>query len=358
MTARNVRVIDAGQPGREASWAGAGILPPAAPMAGDPLAQLTALSNELHRKWSAELRESTGIDNGFRHCGAIYLEREDEAAARLNGFANLAQSYDIECQPLTEADLAKHEPALQPHDVRAAYLVPEECQIRNPRHLQALLIACAQRGVAVTPGAAAEDFVVRGGRIEAVRTGVGTLSTDQVCITSGSWTGPLVRRLGVNPAIKPIRGQIVLFRTASRLLSRIVNEGSRYLVPRDDGRLLAGSTEEDVGYDRSTTAGAVAGLLEFAIGLVPQLAEATVERTWAGLRPSTADGLPYLGRVPKIDNAFIAAGHFRGGLQLSTGTAVVMSQLMQDREPEVDLASFRVDRPQTIAQSLKADRSH
>ncbi len=208
----------------------------------------------------------------------------------MNDFARLAQSCDIECQPLAEADIAKYEQALQPNGVRAAYLVPEECQIRNPRHLQALLMACAQRGVEITPGAAAEDFVVRGARIETVRTGVGSLSADRVCITSGSWTGPLVRRLGITPAIKPIRGQIVLFRTAAKLLSRIVNEGSRYLVPRDDGRLLAGSTEEDVGFDRSTTAGAIAGLLGFAIGLAPQLATATVERTWAGLRPRLPTG--------------------------------------------------------------------
>jgi glycine oxidase len=353
-----VRVIDATRPGSEASWAGAGILPPAAPLADDPLAQLTVLSNELHGKWSGELRESTGIDNGYRRCGAIYLERQDAAAARLNGFVRLAQSHDIECQPLGETDLSRYEPALQPRGVRAAYLVPEECQIRNPRHLQALLMACAERGVEITPGAAAEDFVVHGERIEAVRTSVGTIPADQFCITSGSWTGPLVRRLGITPAIKPIRGQIVLFRSATRLLSRIVNEGSRYLVPRDDGRLLAGSTEEDVGFDRSTTAGAIAGLLDFAIGLAPQLADATIERTWAGLRPSTADGLPYLGRLPAFDNAFIAAGHFRGGLQLSTGTAVVMNQLMQGRKPEVDLSAFAVDRSQTAASTRKTARSH
>jgi glycine oxidase len=128
-----------------------------------------------------------------------------------------------------------------------------------------------------------------------------------------------------------------------------VNEGRRYLVPRDDGRLLVGSTEEDVGFDRGTTADAIAGLLEFAMSLVPNLARATLERFWAGLRPATEDGLPYLGSVPDVENAFVAAGHFRSGLQLSTSTARVMGQLVRGLAPEIDLEPFRLDRHARLA---------
>jgi glycine oxidase len=91
--------------------------------------------------------------------------------------------------------------------------------------------------------------------------------------------------------------------------------------------------------------------LEFALALVPRLQEAQLERTWSGLRPATRDGLPYLGRVPGLANAFLAAGHFRGGLQLSTGTAVVMSQLMEGRQPAIDLSAFRLDREATDPQA-------
>jgi glycine oxidase len=154
----------------------------------------------------------------------------------------------------------------------------------------------------------------------------------------------LAARLGIYARIKPIRGQIVLLTSPRSVLSRIVNEGSRYLVPREDGRLLVGSTEEDSGFDRATTAGGVAGLLDFAFSLVPELKRAAVERYWAGLRPATDDGLPYLGRVPDLDNVFVAAGHFRGGLQLSTGTAVTMSQCILGQRPQVDLTAFRLDR--------------
>jgi glycine oxidase len=180
-----------------------------------------------------------------------------------------------------------------------------------------------------------------------VRTSVGVFAAGQICLTAGAWTGALARQLRIAPEIAPIRGQIVLLTSSRPMPGRIVNEGSRYLVPRGDGRVLAGSTEEDVGFDRSTTAGGVAGLLDFALGLVPALAAAKIERSWAGLRPATRDGLPYLGRVPELENAFVAAGHFRSGLQLSPGTAVVMSQLIRGVPADVDLHAFRLDRHDT-----------
>ena len=340
-----VRVIDAGRPGREASWAGAGILPPAAAAVDDPGQRLAALSNEMHRHWAEELRAATGIDTGYRRCGAIYLERDAQAAARMELVAAAADAHGVTARRLSPDALAEYEPGLAPKGiVQAAYLVPDECQIRNPRHLKALLIACQARGVEILSGSAAQDFDVHGDRIRAVVTNAGTLGAEQICLTSGAWTAALAQRLGISLSIKPIRGQIVLFATSRPPLARIVNEGSRYLVPRDDGRLLAGSTEEDAGFDRSTTAGGVAGLIDLALSLAPKLADATVERTWAGLRPATADGLPYLGRVPGITNAFVAAGHFRGGLQLSTGTALVMNQLLRGETPAIDLAPFRLDR--------------
>jgi glycine oxidase len=342
---QSVQLIDAGQPGREASWAGAGILPPASSAVDDPLERLTAASNQLHREWSEDLRASTHVDNGFRRSGAIYLARTATEARSLVALVEQFQARQIAVQQLSAPGLCEAELALQPSGhVTVAYLVPDECQIRNPRHLKALLIACAGRGVEVTPGVVAEDFEIRGGRMRAVRTNRGPLRAESVCLTTGSWTAALARRLGTTPAIRPIRGQMVLLSLARPALSRIVNEGSRYLVPRDDGRLLAGSTEEDVGFDKSTTAGGIAGLLEFALSLVPDLDQAQVEHSWAGLRPATSDGLPYLGRVPGLENAFVAAGHFRGGLQLSTGTAVVMSQLIRGQEPLIDLTPFRLDR--------------
>src|SRR5207244_12004084 len=115
-------------------------------------------------------------------------------------------------------------------------------------------------------------------------------------------------------------------------------------VPRADGRVLVGSTEEDVGFDKRTTARAIHDLLELACSLVPGLADAPLERCWAGLRPGSPDGLPYLGRVPGWDNVFVAAGHFRAGLQLSPGTALVLKECLLDDPLTIPLTDFRLDR--------------
>ena len=341
-----VRVIDASTPAREASWAGAGILPPASADGADPLEQLTALSNRLHRDWHAELLAATGIDNGYRRSGAIYLARTAGDARQLERFVAEATARGISAERLSKDELAALEPRLRPAEgFEAAYVVDDECQIRNPRHLKALLAGCAGRGVQITPGAAAHGFDIRSGRIRAVHTNLGSIGADCVCITTGAWTAALCEHLGARAAIRPIRGQMLLLSTSAQLVSRIVNEGRRYLVPRGDGRLLAGSTEEDVGFDRTTTAGAIAELLGFAIGLVDDLRGARIERQWAGLRPATADGLPYLGAVPGLENAYVAAGHFRSGLQLSTGTAVAVGQCIRGQRPAVDLSPFGLNRP-------------
>lgn len=340
-----VKVIDAGAPGKEASWAGAGILPPAPSASDSPIEQLLAISNRLHGEWSTEFRERFGIDNGYRRSGGIYLARDEHAAASLQETIALWRAGKIAVEELTPQRLNQLEPNLQPASpiVVAAYL-PDEHQVRNPRHLKALLAACAERGVEVLSGVAAEDFDLQGGRIRAVRTTAGKMAAECVTITSGSWSQTLAARLGCSPAIKPIRGQIALLASNKPLLTAVINEGKRYLVPRTDGRVLVGSTEEDAGYDRSTTPEGIGGVMEFAISLAPALAGVQFERSWAGLRPGTVDGLPYLGRLPGVDNAFIAAGHFRCGLQLSPGTARVMCQLIRGESPLVDLRPFRVER--------------
>jgi glycine oxidase len=206
------------------------------------------------------------------------------------------------------------------------------------------LAACERAGVTITPNVPAGDFVVRGGELMELNTANGPLKARQFCFTAGAWTGHVLQRLGIVVGILPIRGQMVLFRCQQPPLAKIVNLGSRYLVPRDDGHLLAGSTEEEVGFDKRTTEEAIAELMAFARDLVPALGDATIERTWAGLRPGSFDGLPYLGPLPGIKNAFVAAGHFRTGLYLSPATAVVMSQLIRGERPPIDLAPFRVGR--------------
>lgn len=344
-----VRVIDRGEPGREASWAGAGILPPAnAETAEHPHEKLRGISHQLHREWAQRLFNETGIDTGYRRCGGIYLARSAGEAASLAGLAKLLRTLHVEVERLALESVVDLESALKPlvdsGHLRSAYLLPDEAQLRNPRHVQALVAACGRRGVAIQTNTPLTDISCRAGRIESVRTAVGDLLADRYCLCSGAWTFEILRRLGFSTGILPVRGQIVLFRCPTRPFLRVLNEGSRYLVPRDDGRVLAGSTEEEVGFDKSTTPEAIRELCQFAYDLVPGLRLAEIEQTWAGLRPGSFDGFPYLGSIPGLENAFVAAGHFRSGLQLSPATAVVMGQVIRGEPSMVDLTPFRVGR--------------
>ena len=142
--------------------------------------------------------------------------------------------------------------------------------------------------------------------------------------------------------MRPVRGQILLLEGHAGLLQRIVNVGHRYLLPRTDGTVLVGSTLEEADFDHQTTDEARDELLSFAHELCPALRDFQLKHHWAGLRPATPDEQPYLGKLPNLENAWIAAGHYRAGIQLSTGTAVVMRALMLGKTPQVGISELGI----------------
>ena len=340
-----VCVVDRQQIGRESSWAGAGLLPPCLSRIGHPsLDSMVAMSNRLHAQWAEQLLAETGIDNEHARCGALLLATSEELSRDLQEDVQYWRQRDIRLQQVDVAALGKFESALATDQVIEAYFVPDEVQVRNPRHLQALAAACRQRGVDVRNDAAIDGFESRGGRIIAAKTGSQRIEAGQFCICGGAWTTSLLKAFDLPVTVKPIRGQIVLLKLERRILRHVIYNGPNYLVPRVDGRVLVGSTVEDVGFDKSTTDEAISAMLDFAGRLVPSLAAAPVEQRWAGLRPATPDGRPYMDRIPDTDNGFVAAGHFRCGLQLSTATAVLRRQLMAGTTPDVDLSAFSISR--------------
>jgi glycine oxidase len=262
--------------------------------------------------------------------------------------ANEFAERQVRCDAVGPESVPQLEPALEPAVAagrfKAAYHLPDECQIRNPRHLKALIAACRARGVDLVPNVAATEFVVSGERLEGVKTTAGMLRAEQYCLTSGAWTQQLLAKLGIANGILPIRGQMLLYRCNLRPFRAVLNEGNRYMVARDDGHVLVGSTEEEVGFEKRTTPEGLADLQRFANQLLPLLGRATLEKSWAGLRPASFDGFPYLGRVPTLSNTFVAAGHFRSGLYLSPATAVVLRQALLSEAMEVDLEPFRLGR--------------
>ena len=344
-----VTLVERDACGRAASWAGVGILPPVAErQIDDPLEQLRSLSHRMLAEWAERLREETDIDTGWRRCGGIYLATTAAEAATLAANQLWWHELGIEACPWTPAQLTAHEPNLAPiaqsDNLRAIWWLPGECQLRTPHYVRALITACRQRGVNIIEHCPVERIDCTGNSSCTVQTPQGPMTASNMCVAAGPWTRQLLQPLGLLTGVLPIRGQIVLFRPDRHLLSSVVNEGHRYLVPRADGRVLVGSNEEEVGFVCETTDDVLSELARWARRIVPALANAPIEKSWAGLRPGSFDSFPYIGALPDCPNLYVAAGHYRAGIHLSCGTAAVLADLMTGVSARMELSAFRPGR--------------
>ncbi|GAC1464500.1 MAG: glycine oxidase ThiO [Isosphaeraceae bacterium] len=337
-------VLDRRQVGGEASWAGAGMIPANIErLRTNSMVDLRSWSAVLYPEWSASLLEETGIDNGFRRTGGVDVGLTEEEEQDLRATAGRWKREKIIHERLAPADFQRVEPALS-REIRVAYFLPDRAQIRSPRHLRALSVASTRRGSLIRPFRGVMGFESRGERVSAVRTDNEIIPCAGVVLAAGAWTGALITSLGVSAPTPPLKGQIVLLRSEQSKLRRIVEHGKTYLVPREDGRVLVGSTEEDLGFDTRSTHVAVQDLIRVALKLCPTLAGARLENAWAGLRPGSPDTRPFIGSLPGYTNILVATGHKRAGLQLSPATAEVITDLVLGRPPRIDLAPFAIDR--------------
>lgn len=339
-----VSVIDRDAMGRGASWAGAGLIPPFTERKSHgPIIALRSWGAVLYREWSPLLRDETGIDNGYRVTGGVDVAATPGEEPALRTAAGRWRVEGIRFEAVDPGDYARVEPALNP-GLSRVYFLPDRAQIRNPRHLKALVASLTGRGVRLITDRPVTGFTRSDRRITGVSTTRGPIACGAVVLAAGAWTGGLLDGLDLRIPTPPLKGQIVLFRPSRPILSRIVEHGRNYLVPRDDGRVLAGASEEDVGFDLRPTPRPIRDLIDEALLLCPGLAEAEVERTWAGLRPGSLDTRPYIGPAPGFGNLFVAAGHKRAGLQLAPSTAEVVADLVLGRPPRLELAPFALDR--------------
>jgi len=344
--------------GSGASWAGAGILPPGATLpALDPIDQLRAASHAMFPSWIADLEKISHIDVGFSRCGGLYLARTAGEQATLMANETWWTDQGIAFESLNRSELLRRCPALAVDSIRRAWYLPDECQVRNPRYLKALEKACRLLGVEIRES---EELVnIRSQHSPpnsdscSVVTNRSKIQSARVCVTTGAWTRQVLQEFAAptnTTDIFPVRGQIVLFRLPQQPCSHVVNDGHRYLVPRQDGLVLAGSCEEEVGFDASTTPAMIDALAAWARGLMPCLSNASIEKTWAGLRPASIDGFPYISPIPGMPSVFVAAGHYRHGIHFSPITAQLVVDAMQGVQSLIALEPFKLGRGQTYAQ--------
>ena len=337
-------ILDRGEFGRGASWAGAGMIPPYAErLTANPTLELRSWSALLYPEWSANLLDETGIDNGFQRTGGVDVAATPQEDDELRSMAGRWRNERVVYERLAPDDFDRVEPALNP-ELLVAYYLPDRAQIRNPRHIQALQSSLIRRGANLISQTKVMGFDRVGDRIVGVKTEAKTIACGAVAVAAGAWSSELLATLGLDVPTPPLKGQIVLLRPDRPMIRRIIEHGRMYLVPRDDHRILIGATEEASGFDDRTTEGASSDLLAEAYHLCPKLVQAKVERTWAGLRPGSIDSKPYLGFATGFSNVVVATGHKRSGIQLAPASAEVIADLILGRPPRVNLDPFRLDR--------------
>lgn len=320
----------ASQTSGESSWAGAGIMFPLLPwFYSDDVNRLTLSGVGFYRLICERLRQETGIDAEMYQSGMLLLPEFDQEKARA-----WLQQNQIHAQTASAKAFDVQSPSGD-----AALWLPSVSQVRPPNLMKALRQWLEQNGVTLleqtelkplTPCANLREWeTVQGEKLQA----------DKFIVTSGAWSFELLKETAQKLKIKPMRGQILLYQPKKNLQQMVYREGF-YMVPRQDGLLLAGSTLEDVGFDPSTTEAVRQELVAKAEAIMPELKGLPIIKHWSGLRPGTPENLPTIAEHPQINSLFLNTGHFRYGLTMAPASAKIVSALVLGETPIIDAAPF------------------
>jgi glycine oxidase len=345
---RDVLIVERANLGAEASSAAAGMLAPQAEAdCADDFFRLCCQSRDLYPTFARTLNEETGIDIELETSGTLYLafteEDERELAERFEWQARAG----LEVERLSAESARMIEPCISA-DVRAALRFPLDTQIENRRLISALAAANEALGVGVLTGVSVESLNVKRNCVAGIETSRGFIACERVVIAGGAWTTQILNEALPNPRIEPIRGQMVSFGATPQIARHVIYSPRGYIVPRRDGRLLAGSTSEHAGFDRRVTAAGVQSILTSALEISRSIAALPLTSSWAGLRPRAADGLPVLGPCAEIAGVFYATGHYRNGILLTPITGELLARAIVDEEISPPLQIFSPDRFQLV----------
>ncbi|HLA10277.1 MAG TPA: glycine oxidase ThiO [Pyrinomonadaceae bacterium] len=343
---REIIIIERGSMGKEASSAAAGMLAPQAEANhADEFFYLACRSRDMYPAFAAELLEESGIDVELDKTGTLYLAFSEADEHEIEQRRQWQSSAGLTVEKLTTNEANFLEPCLSA-EVRSALRFPGDIQVENRRLIAALCEANYNLGIHLLPGTTASEVVEQNGRVLGVETSLGFISAPRVVLAAGAWTSSL-RIAGKEPPrirIEPVRGQMLCFSTNRRMARHVIYSPRGYLVPRADGRLLAGSTSEVVGFDKRVTAAGMHSILTRTLEISPAVLELPLLDHWAGLRPKAPDGLPVIGPCAEIDGLFVASGHYRNGILLAPLTAELLADIITDGVIPPEMQSFVPER--------------
>jgi glycine oxidase len=350
----DVLLIERSSLGAESSFAAAGMLAPQAEAdRADDFFDLACRSRDLYPAFAAALLEETGIDIELETSGTLYLAFNDEDAAELEKRYQWQSKAGLALEIMGGEDARRLEPGIS-ETVCAALKFPFDTQVENRRLISALAAATQKLGVRLVTGTSVTALKTDFRGVAGVETSRGFVGTETVVIAGGAWTSLLgltalsgqitSDKTLPNLCIEPVRGQMLCFEATPQIARHVIYTPRGYIVPRRDGRLLAGSTTEQAGFDRRVTAAGIGSILTAALEICPQIGALPLIASWAGLRPRAADGLPVLGPYAEIEGLFYATGHYRNGILLAPVTGELVAGAIVDKIASTSLSIFSPDR--------------
>jgi glycine oxidase len=343
----SVGLFDRQEPGQEASWAGAGILSPAPESAAMiSLVPLGKASMAIYPEFVHMVEGISGQSTGYRPKGTLQALFSRDAREELSTVIALHHGLGLKAEPLRAEDARELEPSLS-EDLEAGVLRPDEASVDNRAMTQAVLEAARRSGVQFFSGSNVDAIWREGGKCAGLTLKNEKIAAQWTVIAAGCFSAN-IEGVATYAPVRPAKGQMIALRADDLKIERVLWSENIYLVPRNDGRILAGATVEYTGFEKDVTAGGIEKILAGAIELSPGLANARVEETWAGLRPDSPDHLPILGPTD-IDGLLIATGHFRGGILLTPITARLVSEWVTQQRVSVDWDRFSPMRFQTAS---------
>jgi glycine oxidase len=323
-----------------ATQASAGVLAPHIEAPGEgALHELTVRSLSLYDRFIADLEQDSGCDLEYRRTGTLEVAACAESAERLVTLGDSLRSAGVAAEWMDGAEAVRREPALA--QLHGALLVPTHGYVRVAQLTGALAAAARQGGATVLEAQKVEQIAPAADGSVTLTAGGERHHCGTVVIAAGSWSS---RVAAGGPPVTPVRGQLLQLRWTGPAISRVLWSEFCYVVPWTDGTLLVGATVEDAGFDQRTTVGGVRGLMDAASRLLPSAGDATFVEARAGLRPSTADGLPFIGRSRIGPSIVYATGHYRNGILLTPLTAQIVADLVIDDRRDPALALTTPDR--------------
>ena len=335
----DVLLLEKGPLGGESSWAGGGIVSPLYPWRyNDAVNVLAERSKKIYPELTKALVNETGSDCELINSGLFTVTDNDKE------IINWAKTWSVDARFINDYETI-HEIENSVGDaVDKGIWMPDILQIRNPKLIKALKASFEHHAIHFLEYCDVEEIITANNKVSGVRTKQQTVLADNVIIASGAWSAQFsVTQSSVD--VVPVKGQMIMYKGEPDLVKRIVLSEGHYIIPRQDGRILAGSTLEKIGFDKTISSSALDELHQAAVELVPLLDKLTVERQWAGLRPGTEQGIPYICQHDDIDGLYIHAGHFRNGIVLGAASAELMADIILARQPWCDTSPYTMRAP-------------